>query len=944
LNAGYRKYLSFAFGDQGALFEKTAPWTPAKTFDCVPLCNFVAKKTFRRCIMKKTASSCGTEWGVVHYRRPDTLFGVANNGSRFVAVGHGLVLVSDDGLNWTEGTPPRRSCQFAVTHGKGKFVAVGSRNHIATSPDGIKWNKRRFIKGTGELWGVAHGSGTFVVVGDKGQVLTSPNAIKWTDRNPPTSKRLQAVTYGDGKFVAVGIGGVIYLSTDQGASWSKEKVDTRKGMMSVTYGNGRFVAGGRDGIVYTSDDGGTWTKRNPEVTTFFRGLTYSSSSGFVAVGTRRTGVCMIMTSPDGVNWTWRDSHVTSEFMDVSANNNMVAAVALSFISVSMCNPPDRGQLVLASPNGGEEWSVGEKQKIRWGSFGTVGNVKLEYSADNGDSWDTIAASIAKDGSYPWAIPPRTSTQCLVRVSEAGNGDVSDTSNAAFIIVGAAKNTITLKSPNDGENWTAGSKQKITWTGSTSFSKIDLEYFDGADWNVIVTGTDDVGTYEWTVPDISTSEAKISIKGYDGDTNPTDYSDKTFTIVKINKIILTAPNGGETLTAGDNYSIKWEGSVPFSKIDIEYFDGNKWNVIVTGALDDGIYNWTVPGISTTKAKIWIKGYDGGTNPTDYSDDTFTISLLPVNGSIEVTSPNGGEVWTRDSTENITWTLPYIIEDNCLVKISAVSNSQVSDVSNGVFSISRDEKPIGSFDTPEDGATGVSGSIAVTGWALDDTGVESVKIYREVNEDFLFIGDAIFVEGTRPDVEQAYPDYPNSYRAGWGFMLLTNLFPDGKLVLKAIAKNTTGHHVVLGNKTIFVDNANAVKPFGVIDTPSRGGKTSGSISRNRGWVLTPRPNKIPENGTTIKVFIDGQPVGKANYNKYRKDIAQIFPGYANSNGAGVFFDFDTTVYSSGIHTISWSVTDNAGNTAVIGPRYFTIRNTGNASKISSQGTQHIEDNGG
>jgi hypothetical protein len=25
--------LQKAFGDQGALFEKTAPWTPAKTFD-----------------------------------------------------------------------------------------------------------------------------------------------------------------------------------------------------------------------------------------------------------------------------------------------------------------------------------------------------------------------------------------------------------------------------------------------------------------------------------------------------------------------------------------------------------------------------------------------------------------------------------------------------------------------------------------------------------------------------------------------------------------------------------------------------------------------------------------------------------------------------------------------------------------------------------------------
>jgi hypothetical protein len=27
-----KKIFLFAFGDQGALFEKTAPWTPAKTF------------------------------------------------------------------------------------------------------------------------------------------------------------------------------------------------------------------------------------------------------------------------------------------------------------------------------------------------------------------------------------------------------------------------------------------------------------------------------------------------------------------------------------------------------------------------------------------------------------------------------------------------------------------------------------------------------------------------------------------------------------------------------------------------------------------------------------------------------------------------------------------------------------------------------------------------
>src|SRR5262249_37663527 len=38
------------------------------------------------------------------------------------------------------------------------------------------------------------------------------------------------------------------------------------------------------------------------------------------------------------------------------------------------------------------------------------------------------------------------------------------------------------------------------------------------------------------------------------------------------------------------------------------------------------------------------------------------------------------------------------------------------------------PVGYFDTPADNATGLSGSIAVTGWALDDVAVTRVRIAR------------------------------------------------------------------------------------------------------------------------------------------------------------------------------------------------------------------------
>ena len=42
--------------------------------------------------------------------------------------------------------------------------------------------------------------------------------------------------------------------------------------------------------------------------------------------------------------------------------------------------------------------------------------------------------------------------------------------------------------------------------------------------------------------------------------------------------------------------------------------------------------------------------------------------------------------------------------------------------------------------------------------------------------VYIGDAVLVEGARPDVEAAYPDYPDNYKAGWGYNLLTNGLPN------------------------------------------------------------------------------------------------------------------------------------------------------------------------
>jgi hypothetical protein len=307
------------------------------------------------------------------------------------------------------------------------------------------------------------------------------------------------------------------------------------------------------------------------------------------------------------------------------------------------------------------------------------------------------------------------------------------------------------------------------------------------------------------------------------------------------------------------------------------------------------------------------------------DYLDLSSNQLSGSIPTSLTNLSNLWTLDIRHNCLYTTDH--------DLRAWLNSFDPDWESYQCENEKDS-PIGSFDTPIDGSA-VCSSIPVTGWALDDTGIDSVKIYRQQGDGQVYIGDATFVEGARQDIAALYPGYPNNTKAGWGYMMLTNFLPNGgngTFVIHAIAADVVGKTTTLGTKTIHCDNANAVKPFGAIDTPTQGGTASGNNFVNWGWVLTPQPNYIPTDGSTIRVFVDSVEIGHPFYNIYREDIATLFPGFANSNGAVGYFTLDTTAYENGVHSIFWTAADNAGNTDGIGSRYFTIQNSHGAKSMA------------
>lgn len=336
---------------------------------------------------------------------------------------------------------------------------------------------------------------------------------------------------------------------------------------------------------------------------------------------------------------------------------------------------------------------------------------------------------------------------------------------------------------------------------------------------------------------------------------------------------------------------------------------------------------------------ITGTPAGVQACSYRLDSrySSWSLNGGSGTVRLTTgcdwqAGGDSSWARVSTTdgegNATITIEVDPSDLPMPRTATLTiGGQLVTVTQAGWVT---QPPFGAFETPQDGAP-VSGSVAVTGWALDDAGVARVAIYRDPvageSDALVYVGDATFVEGTRPDVQAFLPDAPFASRAGWGLMVLTNALPNGgngTFRLHAYAEDVEGNQTLLGTHTIFVDNASSGLPFGAIDTPGQGETVSGTIV-NWGWALTPGSGfTIPTDGSTIDVVIDGVVVGHPRYGLFRADIAALFPGYTNSDGAVGYFKIDTTTLSNGMHTMAWVVRDSAGRAAGIGSRFFHVFN--------------------
>ena len=213
---------------------------------------------------------------------------------------------SNAGLIWsTTSNVPASSTWNSVIYGAGLYVAVGTNTSGTTgqamySSDGINWTLGTGVPNHG--WSsVTYGNGRFIAIGWMGYAMYSDNGVSWTASTSSfTGATLSGLAFGNGKFITSYSNGY-YYSLD-GANWNQQNIGSTRNR--ITFGNGQFIAlDGNAGLPRFSTDGLTWSQTSDTTLqfTYFADAAYGNGT---IVGTVTAGVPKgTYSQDDGKTWT-----------------------------------------------------------------------------------------------------------------------------------------------------------------------------------------------------------------------------------------------------------------------------------------------------------------------------------------------------------------------------------------------------------------------------------------------------------------------------------------------------------------------------------------------------------------------------------------------------------------------------------------------------------------
>jgi len=209
------------------------------------------------------------------------------------------------------------------------------------------------------------------------------------------------------------------------------------------------------------------------------------------------------------------------------------------------------------PNGGEEWIVENTYEIKWTPLENIETVRITLCNKDVRAYEEeITSEYPNTGTFTWRIPSILRPQIsgyVIRIEECfynpetnftvcGTGVIAQSDAVFSIIEKTSKPSITILSPNGGEEWMVGNTYDIKWElapGSKGVG-IQIAYIsEGEDLNrmgTIIAHT--IGTsYRWLIPsNFSPGKYRIQIRMVNGGSSELipsvnyDYSDNYFSII------------------------------------------------------------------------------------------------------------------------------------------------------------------------------------------------------------------------------------------------------------------------------------------------------------------------------------------------------------------------------------------------------------------------------
>jgi hypothetical protein len=218
------------------------------------------------------SSSDGMNWSRQRLESSQLLHDVAYGNGRFVVIGQDIVGRSTDGVDWVIDTKFVRNPIVlfqSLDFVNGEFIATFEEapsepmpmwpRKLAISADGINWQEHgpfRFFQD------IAYGRKMYVAleVSDcvpcGAEVFSADARTSWERQGLPGNVNGEAILYANGVFAVTGMGQppALLTSTD-GMTWDAFPLSTGDLVYGLTFGRGRFVAVGT-GLIAVSEFAG----------------------------------------------------------------------------------------------------------------------------------------------------------------------------------------------------------------------------------------------------------------------------------------------------------------------------------------------------------------------------------------------------------------------------------------------------------------------------------------------------------------------------------------------------------------------------------------------------------------------------------------------------------------------------------------------------------------